>query len=186
MDAMEVSRQRRLHDWRDHWLTESRRMAVRESKLLTFEVVTYLNGLGLLQWWYRTDREEGTAEVLDLWFEDGPRRFLREAEQDLLAILAGEYLVAPPQGTLRTPEWRSVKAFESLAKEADANLGATQKLVERIFYGKEGTLIEPEPDSFLARVDAFTESGFAAGLAASPVKGRDPEHTIRRPDEVRG
>lgn len=181
MDLAEVSLRRQLHDWHDHWLAESRYMALRESKVLSFDVVHYLGSLPFLNR-YRADLRKSLWNVLQQWHENGPARFLVEARHDFEVMLANQGALADRYEIPPLPVWTRADCFKVLVQKAGTSLLDVDKLVCCAFYGESGSLMQPEPNSFLAGIDSFMEAALTVRIVAAPSsESCNPDYTLRDP-----
>lgn len=161
MDVKVLAMSRHAFDWRDHWLCAARTMVDREARVLTHDILERLNSSNLKEY-YWSGPALSLRQVTEEWFERGPVPFLVEARRELRQMLAHESSVGPDQQAPDLSEWIRSDSFETLANEASTRFSSTSDLVRRALLGAKGSLFEPEPGSFLARIDAFLEDEFQA------------------------
>ncbi|WP_037279822.1 hypothetical protein [Rubellimicrobium mesophilum] len=161
MDVKALAMRRHAFDWRDHWACAARTMVDREARVLTHDILERLTSSNLKEY-YWSRSALSLRLTMEEWFERGPAPFLVEARRELRQMLAHEGSIGPDQQAPALSEWLRSDGFETLANEASTRFSSTSGLVRRALLGAKGSLFDPEPGSFLARIDAFLEDEFQA------------------------
>lgn len=161
MDVKVLAINRHTFDWRDHWVCAARTMVDREARVLTHDILERLNSSNLKEY-YWSGSALALREATEEWFERGPAPFLVEARRELRQMLTHEGSIGPDQQVPASHEWLRSDGFETLVNEASTRFSSTSDLVRRALLGVKGSLFDPKPESFLARIDAFLEDELQA------------------------